>query len=168
MFIWLKGLNDQKTKLNVEPSDSINDLKYKLFETLGIRRKDLSLIYANEQLHDGQKTLRECGIILGSTLYYIERLKGGGGVPVNFNSFEKPIQVGLTDEGPDWNTIRTGMNLEGRCNNSMCEAFNQKVYCQKGFGIFNINKESVTQNALCVEEQLLIAIMLFFGGACIQ
>ena len=71
------------------------------------------------------------------------RLRGGGYDSVSFNSFEKPISVNLDETAPKWNTIVPGMNLVGKCTNYKCEAYGQQVHCQKGFGLFNINKESV-------------------------
>ena len=37
-----------------------------------------------------------------------------------------------------WNIITKGLNIEGVCNNSNCEAYNYKVDCPLGLGDFNL------------------------------
>ena len=37
-----------------------------------------------------------------------------------------------------WNRIKKGLNFEGVCNNSNCEAYNYKVDCPIGLGDFNL------------------------------
>ena len=44
-------------------------------------------------------------------------------------------------DAPKWNVITTGLNVRGKCENSSCEAYNKRVDCQIGLGIFDIQKD---------------------------
>jgi len=35
---------------------------------------------------------------------------------------------------PDWRTVSPGLNLEGKCKNKECEAYNKKVWSPLGYG----------------------------------
>ena len=35
--------------------------------------------------------------------------------------------ITVSEEGPNWREITYGLNLEGRCNNDSCEAYNKMV-----------------------------------------
>lgn len=37
--------------------------------------------------------------------------------------------------------VAKGLNLEGECKAKTCSSFGKKVWIQKGYGIFAINKE---------------------------
>lgn len=41
---------------------------------------------------------------------------------------------------PVWRMACMGLNMEGKCQNAQCEAFNSRVRCQKGFGVFNVGE----------------------------
>jgi len=70
-----------------------------------------------------------------------KRAIGGGGVPLLFNSMEKPLMLNFAQTASEWNRLGKGMNLSGICVNSACQAFNLFVHCPKGFGKFNMSKE---------------------------
>lgn len=143
MQIIIKSPFDGKTiLLEVQPSDSIENLKAKIRE---IYESDCSLVFGGGLLEEGQgHTLSDYDIQEYSMLYLVLLLEGGSGcASVNFNSFEKPVKLNFSKSGAEWNRIGAGMNLWGKCNNYNCKAYDKIVYCPKGFGFFNINKESV-------------------------
>lgn len=51
--------------------------------------------------------------------------------------------VAFAEEGPSWRIVTKGLNLEGKCATTSCNAFNEKVVVKLGMGTFEV----VEQNA---------------------
>jgi len=118
---------------------TVEELKNILQDKEGIPPDQQRLIYDGKQMDD-KMTLNMYGVQNGSIVHFVLRLRGGGAPVETFVDLStgKTERMQWSESAPTWRIARQGLNIEGRCTNSTCKAFNHLVIMGNGMGAFDL------------------------------
>ena len=135
-----------KTTIKVDTNDTILDLKKKYGDP------HIQLMFDGKVLKD-EKKIKDYFIEDFDIIYSNMRAIGGevGSAAKGFTDPTKvgPVRYATTTEGPDYLTVKKGINLFGNCVNKNCIAYNKEVSSPFGFGTFDLIKDFDANSVKC-------------------
>ena len=144
--IYIMNRYGHKKEINININDTIMNLKKKYGYPLA------QLGFGREILKDNKRIV-DYGIEDEDLIIEIKEYNGGevGSSIKGFTDPKKvgPIRYSIITDGPDYLTVKDGINLFGNCKNRNCIAYNKEVCSPFGFGTFDLIKDLVPENEKC-------------------
>ena len=156
MQIFFKLLNGKTITLETDDKALVEDIKFELEGYAEQKSEQIRLIFAGKQLEDG-RSLSDYNIQKESTLHVHLRLRGAGFALLPFSDMSQQVEKPFAKDPkkvPAWRKISYGLNVEGICKNTTCEANHRFVWIKKGFGTFNMHE--VANSSKCPMCNMLI------------
>ena len=134
--VLIENMNRRKTKIKIFSNQTIRELK----EYYGMGDPQFK---CDGEVLQNDKSLDDYGIEDGDFIISNDRSKGGGGLDMADISNEKGLNKGnYSKNAKKWNIITEGLNVNGKCQNSSCEAYDENVDCKIGMGSFDLVRDA--------------------------
>jgi len=150
MHVFINGLSENNFMVKIKKNGAVKELKKLISEQLKITNEDINLSFGGKILNDSN-LLNDYNIISNSVINYNRNEDNKGGsfnfVDVNDLFAIKKLKTGTSRP---WKKYIPGLNLEGKCRNKNCQAFNKIVICKIGYVNYNFNdNENVNNCPMC-------------------
>ncbi|KAI9993018.1 hypothetical protein PInf_015073 [Phytophthora infestans] len=117
----------------------------------GIAPDVQSLVFAGKEL-ENHLSLRTYGIKNLSQVHLVRLMRGGGGPPRMFADVSDDsilVVREFSPDAPEWRIVRRGLNIEGRCKNVECAAYQHMVIHPKQYEAFNLMRDDDIRCPIC-------------------
>ncbi|KAG6948854.1 hypothetical protein JG688_00014908 [Phytophthora aleatoria] len=149
--IFIKTLTSKNILIHCENTNTVAYLKSKIRDKEKIALDHQILIFAWKQLED-HLPLCSYGIKNQSQVHLVRPMRGGG-VPsrifADVSDDSLLTELEFSHDGPEWRWAYNGLNIEGRCKNATCDAFQERIIHPKRFEAFNLMQDDGIQCPMC-------------------
>ena len=122
--------------LEVSERLSVDDVKVMIGGQVSTQA-DPRVIFAGRQLENG-RTLQDYNIKREDWLNLVLRVPGGGMDFADISRADQMKSQAFSSSAPAWRVVKSGMNIEGKCNNIRCAAKGELVICGVGMKAFSL------------------------------
>ncbi|KAF0724448.1 hypothetical protein Ae201684P_010493 [Aphanomyces euteiches] len=141
--IYVRTLTGKTLDLKVTSYSTIENIKWKIYKMEGILPEEQRLRFGQRELKDA-RTIADYNIQNEDMLLLVLRMRGGGGLFADIEDSSQVQQVNIVAEGPEWRVISEGLNIEGKCLNRNCGAFQKLVIIKNKMEQFNLLIDSMS------------------------
>lgn len=147
MMIFVKDLAGKTHTFYCFPEESLGEFKTVIYNQLEIPPDQQRLIFAGKQLED-DKSFNDYKIQKESTIHMVLNLRGGGGGQLfaDISNGAGAVKLEWSNTAPFWREATPGLNLEGKCKNSQCQAYGKGNVIMK---MGNITFDLMLDQELC-------------------
>ncbi|KAJ8653213.1 hypothetical protein O0I10_011161 [Lichtheimia ornata] len=145
-YILISSGSGRLYKVAVSKSNTGEDIKWKMYQRVGIGYYSQRLIFKGQAL--GGRRLVDYGIEDGSMVDMMIEQRGGGSLfaDVEHGHMDRVV---FSDDAPEGRTVCEGMNIEVNCK---CTP-DYHVICMQGYGLYELDKD-VLDCPLCHSENV--------------
>lgn len=127
----MKTFTSKTTVVTLSLYNTVGALKHILASREGCLPHQQHLLYAGRILEDSSR-LFECGVSYHSTIHICLRLRGGAANFADVSNKSTLLPQNFSPSASTWRISVYGLNVEGKCVNNQCAAYNQMVIDGKG------------------------------------